>query len=41
MGHTPTASQHACLTMYPYVNYGQTDLRTLGDGDILGIDAIY
>jgi hypothetical protein len=41
MGHTTTASANACLTMYPYVNYGQTNLRTLGDGDISGIDALY
>jgi hypothetical protein len=41
MGHTSTASQNTCLTMYPYGNYGQTYQRTLGDGDIRGIDAIY
>jgi len=41
MGHSSTASQNSCLTMYPYGNYGQTYQRTLGDGDILGIDAIY
>lgn len=47
MGHTfgldhPTStSTNACLTMYAYVNYGQTHQRTLGDGDILGIKAIY
>lgn len=41
MGHTTTASANACLTMYPYVDYGQTNLRTLGDGDINGIKARY
>jgi hypothetical protein len=41
MGHTSTASANSCLTMYPYGNYGQTYQRTLGDGDLLGIDAIY
>lgn len=41
MGHSSTASQNSCLTMYPYGNYGQTYQRTLGDGDLLGIDAIY
>lgn len=41
MGHSTTAAANACLTMYPYVDYGQTNLRTLGDGDILGIDARY
>lgn len=30
-----------CLTMYAYANYGETMKRTLGDGDILGIRAIY
>lgn len=41
MGHTGTASANSCLTMYPYVDYGQTNLRTLGDGDLLGIGALY
>ena len=41
LGHSSTASVNTCLTMYPYGNYGQTYQRTLGDGDILGIDAIY
>jgi hypothetical protein len=30
-----------CLTMYAYADYGETQKRTLGDGDILGIKAIY
>ena len=30
-----------CLTMYAYANSGETQKRTLGDGDILGIQAIY
>jgi len=41
MGHTSTASANQCLTMYPYGNYGQTYQRTLGDGDITGINALY
>lgn len=31
----------ACLTMYGYGTYGATHARTLGDGDVLGIQAIY
>lgn len=46
IGHTfglnhPSGSGIACLTMYAYVSYGNTIGRTLGDGDILGIKAIY
>ena len=41
MGHTSTASVNQCLTMYPYGDYGQTYQRTLGDGDITGINALY
>ena len=41
MGHSSTASANSCLTMYPYGANGQTYQRTLGDGDLLGIDAIY
>lgn len=43
MGHT-FGLQHAgdaCLTMYPYISWGTTDQRTLGDGDILGIRGLY
>lgn len=45
-GHTyglnhPSGSGIDCLSMYAYVNYGWTHGRTLGDGDILGIKAIY
>lgn len=39
--HPTSTSTNACLTMYAYVNYGDTQARTLGDGDILGIKAIY
>ena len=39
--HPTSTSTNACLTMYAYVNYGETHARTLGDGDILGIKAIY
>lgn len=41
LDHPTSTSTNACLTMYAYVNYGQTHGRTLGDGDILGIKAIY
>lgn len=41
LGHTPTGSQHACLTMYPYADYGETQKRSLESGDKLGIKAIY
>ena len=40
LGH-PSGSGIDCLTMYAYVNYGVTIGRTLGNGDILGIKAIY
>lgn len=36
-----SAASIGCLTMYAYANYGETQKRTLGDGDILGIEAIY
>ncbi|HVM45204.1 MAG TPA: matrixin family metalloprotease [Candidatus Thermoplasmatota archaeon] len=41
MGHTSTASVNSCQTMYPYVDYGETQKRTLADGDIIGLRAIY
>lgn len=41
LDHPTSTSSNTCLTMYAYVNYGQTHQRTLGDGDILGIKAIY
>ena len=46
IGHTfgldhPNGGGAGCLTMYAYVNYGETHQRTLGVGDILGIEAIY
>jgi matrixin len=41
MGHSPTGGANSCLTMYPTGSYGETQKRTLGDGDILGIDARY
>lgn len=41
LNHPTSTSTNSCLTMYAYVNYGQTFARTLGDGDILGIKAIY
>ncbi len=41
LGHPSTTNANACLTMYAYVSPGATNARTLGDGDILGIKAIY
>jgi hypothetical protein len=46
VGHTfglnhPSGSGISCLTMYAYGAYGETQKRTLGAGDILGIEAIY
>jgi hypothetical protein len=46
VGHTfglnhPKGPGVSCLTMYAYANAGETQKRTLGDGDILGIEAIY
>ncbi|HEX2065889.1 MAG TPA: matrixin family metalloprotease [Candidatus Thermoplasmatota archaeon] len=46
VGHTfglthPKGTGIACLTMYAYADYGETQKRTLGDGDILGIEALY
>jgi hypothetical protein len=43
IGHT-LGLQHAfggCLTMYPYVDEGVTQERTLGDGDVIGIRGLY
>ena len=41
LNHPTSTSANSCLTMYAYVNYGWTHGRTLGDGDILGIKAVY
>lgn len=46
VGHTfgldhPRGGGISCLTMYAYAGEGETQKRTLGDGDILGIQAIY
>jgi len=41
MGHSTSASVNSCLTMYPSGNYAETQKRTLGDGDLLGIEALY
>lgn len=46
IGHTfgldhPKGGGVQCLTMYAYASYGETSKRTLGDGDLLGIRAIY
>ncbi len=48
IGHTlgldhPNGPGHkiGCLTMYAYGSEGETQKRTLGDGDILGIQGLY
>ena len=41
LNHPTTSSTNSCLTMYAYSDYGITAGRTLGDGDILGIKAVY
>lgn len=46
VGHTlgldhPKGGGASCLTMYAYASLGETQKRTLGDGDVLGIKAIY
>lgn len=46
LGHTfglnhPKGPGSGCLTMYAYSNTGETAKSTLGDGDILGIRALY
>jgi hypothetical protein len=41
LNHPKGSGGISCLTMYAYANYGETQKRTLGDGDILGIKAIY
>lgn len=41
LNHPKGGGGISCLTMYAYANAGETQKRTLGDGDILGIQAIY
>lgn len=41
MGHSSSTSSNSCLTMYPSGSLGETQKRTLGDGDINGIKARY
>ncbi len=46
IGHTlgldhPKGKGIDCLTMHAYASAGETQKRTLGDGDILGIRALY
>jgi TctA family transporter len=41
LGHPGNGPANQCLTMYAYADFGETQKRTLGDGDILGIEAIY
>lgn len=41
LGHAPTVSANTCLTMYPSLPRGSTYARTLGGGDLAGIQAKY
>lgn len=41
LNHPKGSGGISCLTMYASATYGETQKRTLGDGDILGIEAIY
>lgn len=41
MGHSDTSTASKCLTVYPYATLNSAHGRTLGDGDILGIEARY
>lgn len=41
MGHSANTAGNSCLTMFPSGSNGETQKRTLGDGDLLGIEAIY
>jgi hypothetical protein len=46
IGHTfgldhPKGGGISCLTMYAYAGFGETQKRSLGDGDILGIKSVY
>jgi hypothetical protein len=36
-----SAPKDVCLTMYPYADYGETQKRTLGLGDKLGMQSLY
>ena len=37
----PKGAGISCLTMYAYADFGETQKRTLGDGDLLGIRSLY
>jgi hypothetical protein len=41
LDHPKGSGGISCLTMYAYANLGETQKRTLGDGDVLGIRAVY
>ncbi len=41
LGHPVSNGANSCLTMYAFVSGGALNARTLGDGDILGLRAIY
>ncbi|MGB0652890.1 MAG: matrixin family metalloprotease [Thermoplasmatota archaeon] len=41
LDHPPTNGTNSCLTMYAFTSSNQVHARTLGDGDILGIQNIY
>jgi matrixin len=41
LSHPASIPENACLTMFATADYGETQKRTPGDGDVLGIRAIY
>src|SRR5688572_8745173 len=41
LDHPKAGGGIGCLTMHAYASLGETQKRSLGDGDILGIKAIY
>jgi hypothetical protein len=41
LDHPKGSGGISCLTMYAYAGLGETQKRTLGDGDVLGLRAIY
>jgi hypothetical protein len=41
LDHPKGSGGISCLTMHAYASLGETQKRTLGDGDLLGIRAIY
>lgn len=39
--HPADAYENRCLTMHAYTAFGETSKRSLGDGDVLGVRALY